>query len=202
MEESQKTDQGVTQEPVTTQAGTDQSTPNPLQDEIEKMKKLLEDQKKEISGLNRKISDDEKLIKQKELEALKGVEREKAEVELAKAEKERVLKEVEELKRSRIVDKALSDAGIPLEFAKRISGQSEEEITADVKEFNEFIESVVKSKVEKAVNTALAGKAPAAGAAPTTGDLQAQYNEAKKTGNFALQNALLRQAAKEGITLQ
>ena len=171
------TDQGAIQEPgITPAAATDTTTEPTLKElndrfmqmeaEHKKATAELEERKKEISGLNRKISEDEKTIKQKELEKLSGIEREKAEAELIRAENAKIKHENAELERKRIIDSEFFNSGIPSEFAKPINGQSVEEIQADVKEFNDFINKRVIELKEKAVNDALSGKAPAMGAAP------------------------------------
>jgi len=166
--------QGNTQEPASTQTPAAVTEPTlkelnerflQMEAEHKKATAELEERKKEISGLNRKISEDEKVIKQKELEKLTEVEREKALTEIAKQERLKEQELTKSLIRERIVDKALVDAGIPLEFAKRISGQEESEIQADVKAFKDYIDKLVNEKKEQAVNQALAGKAPVSGVA-------------------------------------
>lgn len=201
--------QGATQEPATTQtpAAVTEPTLKELNDRFLQMEAdhkrataELEERKKEISGLNRKISEDEKVIKQKELEKLSEQDRAKAELEMIRQEKLKTENEIKEMARGRVIDKALIDAGIPLEFAKRISGQEESEIQADVKAFKDYIDKLVNEKKEQAVNQALAGKAPQAGV-PGTVSLQAMYDEQKKIGNLPQQMAIKRQAQREGIVL-
>jgi hypothetical protein len=197
MAEPEQTIQDASQEPgaeVQTEVKIDIT-------EFESLKKMLEDSKKEIAGLNRKISEDEKLIKQKELEKLQGVERERAEIEMLKAEKERIEKEARDIARSRIVDKALFEANIPQEFSKYIGSQDETDIINDVKQFNDYINKIVEDRVSKTVNEKLSGKPPVGGQTVVTNDLQSQYDKAKADRNFALQNSIVRQAAKEGIKL-
>lgn len=184
--------QGATQEPASTQipAAVTEPTLKELNDRFLQMEAEhkrataeLEERKKEISGLNRKISEDEKVIKQKELEKLSEQDRAKAELEMIRQEKLKTENEIKEMARGRVIDKALIDAGIPLEFAKRISGQDESEIQADVKAFKSYIDKLVNDLKEKAVNEALAGKAPAGGKAPNASERQKlidQYNEAEK----------------------
>lgn len=204
MPEEQKPVEGASQQTeiqTEPQAGTTQSTPISNED-YQKLLKELENSKKEISGLNRKISEDEKTLKQKELENLKGIERERAELELIKAEKEKIAREAEELRRSRIVDKALTDMGIPLEFAKHISGSDELEILQNVKEVSDYVDKLVNQRVEKIIAEKLSGKAPVIGNIPVNNDLQSQYNKAKEQGNFTLQNAIKRKASAEGIELK
>lgn len=149
-------DQAATQGQDTTQAGA----VSPTLEEFQKAITQLETASKEISGLNRKISEMEKAAKQKEIESLKGSEREKAEAELLRQEKEKLLKENQEIVKSRIKDRELFNAGIPTEFAKRIIGDSEDEIISDVKGFKEFIDKLVNAKAEAEINKRLGGKAP------------------------------------------
>lgn len=202
----------TTQAPATTQtpapqpAGTTtEPTLKDLQSQFESIKTDFEAKeiqyKKTIEGLTRKISEDEKAIKQKELEKLSEVERQKAETEMLKAEKEKLLSETEEIRRDRIKEKALIDNNIPVEFAKRIQGQSESEITSDVKEFKKFIDAQVQKGIEAEINKRLGGTPPAAGTPPQSGGLQAAYDEAKKENKLALMTAIQRQANKEGITI-
>jgi len=193
------TDQGAIQEPgITPAAATDTTTEPTLKElndrfmqmeaEHKKATAELEERKKEISGLNRKISEDEKTIKQKELEKLSGIEREKAEAELIRAENAKIKQENAELERKRIIDSELFNSGIPSEFAKRINGQTPEEIQADVKEFNDFINKRVIELKEKAVNDALSGKAPEVGNLKKLNEreqLISKYNDAEKRGDGA-----------------
>jgi len=119
--------------------------------------------KKQISGLDRKVTESEKAIQQKELDKLQGIEREKAEAELIRAENAKIKKENAELERKRIIDSELFNSGIPSEFAKRINGQSVEEIQKDVKEFKDYIEKLAIERSEKIVNEKLSGKPPIIG---------------------------------------
>ena len=140
-----------------------QTTPTISAEEFEAIKKALDDSKKEISGLNRKNSEYEKAIQQKELEKLSEVEKEKALTEIARKEREAEQQITESLRRERLIDKELVNAGIPLEFAKRINGKDETEIQKDVKEFKDYIEKLAIERSEKIVNERLAGKPPIIG---------------------------------------
>jgi hypothetical protein len=212
MLQSDTTVQGATQDQASTQipAAVTEPTLKELNDRFVAMEAEhkrataeLEERKREISGLNRKISEDEKVIKQKELEKLSEVEKEKALTEMARKEREAEEAISASLRRDRIVDKALFDAGIPLEFAKRVSGKEESEILEDVKVFKDYIDKLVNEKKEKAVNEALAGKAPAAGKAPNASlrqQLINQYNEAenrKDAPQMMLLKAQIRSLPKE-----
>lgn len=148
-------------------AATSEPSLKELNDKYLAMQKELEIRKSEIAGLNRKNSEYEKAIQAKELEKLSEKERAEKELEIARAEKERERAETEKLRRDRIVDKVLFENDIPLEYAERIKGKTEDEITADVKAFNEFIDKLVEKRKEAAVNTALSGRAPTAGRTQT-----------------------------------
>jgi hypothetical protein len=149
-------DQAATQGQETKQAGAVSPTPEELKKAID----ALDNSTKEIQGLNRKISEMEKAAKQKEIESLKGTEREKAEAELLRQEKEKLIKENQEIVKSRIKDRELHNAGIPVDFAKRIIGDSEDEIVSDVKGFKDYIDKLVNAKAEAEINKRLGGKAP------------------------------------------
>jgi hypothetical protein len=153
---------------ITNPAESIQTTPTISSEEFEAIKKALDDSKKEISGLNRKNSEYEKAIQQKELEKLSEVEKEKALTEIARKEREQEQQITESLRRERIIDKTLFDAGIPLEFAKRINGKDESEIQADVKEFKSYVEKLATERAEKIINEKLGGKPPVTGTAPGT----------------------------------
>lgn len=122
---------------------------------------LEERYKKETQGLNRKISELEKAMKEKEREGLDAVERERAELEDLKREREAVKQENERLKRNRLVDAALSEAGIPIDlFADRITGSTEDEIKEDVARLKAYLESVGNSARDSATKEFLKGKTP------------------------------------------
>lgn len=170
-----KTDQDANQEPATTQTPAVAAEPtlkdlndrfSQMEADLKKSTAELEERKREISGLNKKISADEQVIKQKELEKLSEQDRAKAELQIVLDEKTKTEGEIKELSRSRVIDKALIDAGIPIEFAKRISGQTEDEIKSDVETLKAFIDTITNEKSEKKINERLAGKPPEAGAAP------------------------------------
>lgn len=151
-------------------ATTAEPTLKELNDQFLKMKadhekalQELETSKKEIAGLNRKNTEYEKTIQTKELEKLNEKERAEAELEIKRKEKDHLDSEIKNLARSRIVDKTLFDSGMPSDFSDRIKGDNEDEIKADVKKLNEYIDKIVIERVTKQVNEKLGGKAPVAG---------------------------------------
>lgn len=157
--------------------------------------------KSEVAGLNRRNSELEKELKKKDLEKLSEKERIQAELDEARKEKERIEREAADIVRGRNVDKALYDAGLAQDFAKRIIGDTDEEIKADVKTLKKFLEAEINKGIEAEVNKRLAGKAPQQGGPTTPGDLQSLFNAAKAKNSGPEMIAIRRQAAREGITL-
>lgn len=148
---------------------------------------LEEKYKTQIAGLDRKVSE---LSKEKEELALSKMDektRAAEEIRLAKEEKQKLMNETEAIKRERLIDKALFDAGLDPKMSSRISGKDESEITEDVKYFNGLINSQVEKRIEEEVNKRLSGKVPIKGKEVTNGSdrekLIQQYNEAEKNGN-------------------
>ena len=128
--------------------------------EIEKVKIELEQKfKSEIAGLNRRNSELENLIKQKELEGKTEEERNT----LLKEENKRIQEENAKLERERIIDRELSNAGLPLEFAKRITGMDEANIKEDIRVMKEYVDSLVQDKADGIIKERLAGKPPESG---------------------------------------
>jgi vacuolar-type H+-ATPase subunit I/STV1 len=133
--------------------------------EINLVKEMETRFKKELAGLNKKNSELERALKDSELAKLTEAERLKAETEMLKAEKTKVEQETKQLTRARVIDKSLFDAGLPQDFAKRISGDNEESIAEDIKAFTDFINAEAEKRAEKIINERLGGKAPIKGAA-------------------------------------
>jgi hypothetical protein len=157
------------------QETTTEETTVDVQEQIKKeIEALKEQSKKEIAGLNKRNSELEKLLQQKDLEKLTEEERLKKEVELARQEKERIEKETKELNRQRLIDKSLFDAGLPQDFAKRITGDDVESIQNDVKAIEDFLNQQAEKKAEALINKRLAGVAPEQGAQTPAGTLSAE----------------------------
>lgn len=194
MPEVNKPDQGnsTNQAPDTNAEGTVQPTLEELQKEFliikqnaendrlekERIQRELETKKKELSTRDSKITEFQEMLKKKEREKLDEKEIDRLEKEDLLKEKQRIENEIKELNRGRIVDKALIDSSLPIEFlSDRIKGGSESEIQADVKAFKSYIDKLVNELKEKAVNEALAGKAPAGGSSPNSKTItEAQFN--------------------------
>ena len=146
-----------------------------------------------------KISKLDKVITEKDREKLSEVERMKAERDDIEREKEALKKEADEFRRKLAIDSALSEAGLPLSWAKRVIGSTEEEIREDVKGFKEDFFGHVNKSSEAQVAEALKGKAPGrqdTGTSTEREKLIAQYNEAEKNGKGDLMLALKDQIRK------
>lgn len=130
--------------------------------EIEKVKEELEQKfKSEIAGLNRKNSELHTILKKKEMEGKTEAEQK----ELLLQEKKQIENEIEQYKRTIIIDRELNNAGLPVEFAKRIIGQDEANIKEDVRVLKEYVDNLVAQKVDSTIQEKLAGKPPEGGVA-------------------------------------
>ena len=162
----------------------------------------FEEQKKQIAGLDRTNSDLQKKLEEEKLSKLDEKTRADEELKKAREERERVERETEQLKRDRLIEKSVFDAGLPGEFAKRINGQTEDEISKDVKAFTGFIEAEVNKRVEVEVNKRLGGTSPEGGETPKLDDLQLAYNKAKEKGDQPTMIAILRKASSDGVQIK
>ena len=130
---------------------------------------------KEIAGLNRRISQMDKELKDAELAKLSESERAKAEIELARVERDNLLKETAQIKLDAYKDKTLVQMGIPLELRKHLSGDTEEDIASNAKELKDLFEKTVNQKVTETTNQILSGKAPNQSTPPTGTITRAAY---------------------------
>ena len=141
-----------------------------------------------------KVSKLDKVISEKDREKMSEAERQKAELEDLRLEKETASNELNDLRKKRIIDSALYGAELPAElFEGRISGETKEEIEADVLNVKTFIKNLIDKEVEKSTKSLLSGDTPARQNATTLSDretLIAQYDEAEKANNGALMIAL------------
>lgn len=163
--------------------------------------KLTEKFKADINGLNRKVSevtkerDELKKKTMTEDEQREAERRELAErAERAEAEKNEILK-------TQMKKDCLANEGLPVEFAKFISGEEETDIKNSVDELSKYIKDSANKLKEEDINRRLSGKAPVAGSSPDVSDLQSAYNEAKKKGDTASMIAIKRRGKTEGVTI-
>jgi len=140
--------------------------------EIEKRLAELESKyTKETAGLNKRNSELEN--------KLKTIEREK----MTEAEKlDAMRKEVEEEKQAARREKTeflklkhLANAGLPEDFAKRVSGESEDDIKTDVASLKEFVESLAHKLSDSELAKKLGGTSPKGG---ETGNAKIMTREA------------------------
>lgn len=160
----------------------------------QKIREIEEKYKKEIAGLNKRVSEFEK--KTKALEAEKLTEAEK--IALAQKELEEERTTLKTQLREYTIKEALVGAGLSVELARSISGESKEEIAASVKTLKGILDSEAKKIADAEINKRLGGKPPTGGTAETVTGLQALYDKAKKEGRVADSLAIKRMAATTG----
>jgi len=159
-----------------------------------KIREIEEKYKKEIAGLNKRVSEFEK--KTKALEAEKLTEAEK--IALAQKDLEEERTTLRNQLKEYTIKEALVGAGLSIELARSISGESKEEIAASVKTLKGILDSEAKKIADAEINKRLGGRPPTGGVAETVTGLQAQYDKAKKEGRVADSLAIKRVAATTG----
>lgn len=186
----------------TNQEQADQQVQEPKKDDnLEKAIAEIEAKyKAQIAGLDKKVSDYQKQLTEKEREKLSETERAKAELEDIKAEREQAERERNELRKKRIIDNALYSEGLPTDlFEDWITGETEEDIKADVAKKNAYIQEHIDREVERKTKELLKGKDPGRQDTENLGErdrLIAQYNEAEKKGDSALMMVLKERISK------
>ena len=123
--------------------------------------------KKEIAGLNRRISELEKANKAKEEELVKTQrekmsEKERLEAERADFENER--KTIKTERRNLMVSRELVKAGLdPDRFSSRIIGETKEEIAKDAADFKDYLDGLSRDIADKKVKETLKVNSPESG---------------------------------------
>jgi len=120
---------------------------------------LEERYKKELAGLNKRNSELEKKVKATEAEKMTEAERLEAERKELQAEKDAIKREKINLQ----IIKELASVGLPADFANRISGETEDEIKADVKALNKFLDERAHERSEAEIAKRLKGEVPKGG---------------------------------------
>ena len=159
-----------------------------IDEQLSKMKAEFEAETlKREEAWKAKVSKLDKVISEKDREKMSEAEKQKAELEDLRLEKETASKELNDLRKKRIIDSALYGAELPAElFEGRISGETKEEIEADVASMKSFLKDLIDKEVEKQTKALLKGDTP-----PKQDDnnlterdkLIAQYDEAEKKGD-------------------
>lgn len=126
----------------------------------ERLANLEKGYKSEIAGLNRKLSEKDDALKTYQREKMTETERIEAERKELAEERQKIANEKKALTTQKLVESELRGVGLSLDFAKRIHGETESEIKADVQALNDLFNSNVNKVVEKTVNERLAGKSP------------------------------------------
>lgn len=132
----------------------------------------------EISGLNRKVSEFENTVKGLQKERMTEEERKKAEQDELKAEREALRLE----RRALMVQNACVSVGLdPNRFAKRLIGETQEELTADAQGLMDFIEAKAHEIAQAEVNKKLTVSTPKTGTPSLKGKLTEEEIEALPT---------------------
>ena len=154
--------------------------------------------KKEIAGLNKRNSELEGKVKKTELEKMSEAERIEAERKELEAEQQTIKQQKIDL----MVAKELANSGLPEEFAKRISGETEDEIKADVKWLKDFLTTKAHELSQGEIAKRLGGEPPKGGQKPDVSTLQGMYDKAKTRNDVAGMGAIKRQAKQAGEVLK
>ena len=164
-----------------------------------KLKAELEERyKKEIAGLNKRNSELEGKVKKAEQEKMTEAERIEAERKELEAEKQTIKQQKIDL----MVAKELANSGLPEEFAKRISGETEDEIKADVKWLKDFLTTKAHELSQGEIAKRLGGEPPKGGQKTEVSTLQGMYDKAKTRNDVAGMLAIKRQAKQAGEVLK
>ena len=135
----------------------------PKVESTDKLVELEERYKKELAGLNKRNSELEKKVKLTEQEKMTEAERLEAERKELQAEKDAIKREKINLQ----IIKELASVGLPADFANRISGETEDEIKADVKALNKFLDERAHERSEAEIAKRLKGEVPKGGETKT-----------------------------------
>ena len=131
----------------------------PKVETTDKLVELEEKYKKELAGLNKRNSELEKKVKLTEQEKMTEAEKLEAERKELQAEKDSIKREKINLQ----IIKELASVGLPADFANRISGENEDEIKADVKALNKFLDERAHERSEAEIAKRLKGDIPRGG---------------------------------------
>lgn len=193
---------------------TETKTPNEPQDEKQTqqitaeelesaiLKKIEARFKADIDGLNRantKLQNENKSLKQATMSA-EEIAAQK--IKDAEEKANEALKKAQDYERGLAVSKALNDFKLPASMDKRISGNTPEEIAADVKAFNDFVEAIVAERVKAGVASKIGGETPKGGNTAPVETYQQQYDDAKKAGKMDVAISIKRWAVANGKTLK
>jgi len=131
----------------------------PKVEATDRLVELEEKYKKELAGLNKRNSELEKKVKLTEQEKMTEAEKLEAERKELQAEKDSIKREKINLQ----IIKELASVGLPADFANRISGETEDEIKADVKALNKFLDERAHERSEAEIAKRLKGDNPKGG---------------------------------------
>ena len=128
-----------------------------------KLAEIEERHKKELAGLNRKVSELEKVKQTLEMSKMSEEERAAKERELFDNERKKFDMERAEYRRL----SAVASEGLAPEFAKLISATDPDEIVAQVKIIKENVAAEAERKAKAEIAEKFGGQKPTGGAQPT-----------------------------------
>ena len=160
----------IQEQDVNANTGADVVTPtgepqNQADDVSAKLAEIEKRHKAELAGLNRKISELEKVKQTIELSKMSEEERAAKERELFNAERQKFDAERAEYRRL----SAVASEGLSPEFAKLISATDPDEIMAQVKFFKDNIAAEAEKKAKAEIAEKFGGQKPAGSPMPTVG---------------------------------
>ena len=162
-----------------------------IEDRIAEIEKNLEAKyKSQIAGLDKKVSEQSKKLEEAELAKLDEKTRAAEEIRIAQEERDRIKNETEALRRERLIEKALIEAGLDPKFSDRIKGKEPEEIAEDVKNFKEFLSGEAKRISEAEINARLGGEKPKSGETATPAKMTLEEIEKLPPGSPERKKAL------------
>ncbi len=159
MEEQQG--QATEQVKATEVQATEQANPTDIEKRLAEIESKYA---KEKAGLDRRNSELENKLKAIERE--KMIEAEKLDAMRKEVEEERLSARREKTEFLKL--KHLANAGLPEDFAKRISGESEDDIKSDVVSLKEFVESLAHKLSDSQLAKKLGGAPPKGGETGST----------------------------------
>jgi Cu/Ag efflux pump CusA len=115
--------------------------------------------KSEIAGLNRKIAEMQKQMKESSMTA-------EQKTEALKKEKAELEQETATLRRNLIIEREMAAAGLPEEMAVRIYGDNENEIKEDIQKLKDYIQNLAKTEVANRTTGFKDNEIPQDGEAP------------------------------------
>jgi hypothetical protein len=124
---------------------TEAKTPEQIEKEI--AERYETKYKAELAGMNKAVAAQKKLTDELLAKTMTAEELAQKKINDSLERAEQAEKKALQFEKNLLVNAALNDAGIPLSFAKRIIGDSEDDIKADIKELKDYINSEIEKGI-------------------------------------------------------